>query len=310
MSHLILRSKIILRNKLVAAKNAVIGAAAVGLLHITRRFDATKTGNLFARVMRAIGPWWPEHRVARANLVAAFPEKSPEQIDTILTGVWDNLGRVGAEFAHLDHIWKYDPATPDVNSVEFTPQTEALFQELRDDGKGALIFASHLGNWELPALAAASHDLDSAVLFRRPNIAAADRMIQELRSVNMGDMIATTHDAPIKLAAALQRGVHIGMLVDQHFGRGVDVTFFGRKVKANPLLARLVRRIDCPIHGVRVVRLPNQRFRIDLTERIMPARDAAGEVDIQGTMQRVTSVIEGWVRDHPEQWLWLHRRWR
>ena len=310
MSHLILRSKIILRNKLIAAKNAVIGAAAVGLLHITRRFDATKTGNLFARVMRTIGPWWPEHRVARANLVAAFPEKSPEQIDAILTGVWDNLGRIGAEFAHLDHIWHYDEATPDKNTVEFGPGTQQRFADLKNDGQGALIFASHLGNWELPALAAAAHGLDSAVLFRRPNIAAADRAIQSIRAVKMGEMIANTHDAPIRIAGMLQRGLHIGMLVDQHFGRGVDVMFFGRKVKANPLLARLVRRIDCPIHGVRVVRLPNRRFRVDLTERIDPARDAAGEVDIQGTMQRVTSVIEGWVREHPEQWLWLHRRWR
>ncbi len=310
MAHLVLRSKIILRNKFVAAKNAVIGAAAVGLLRATRHFDAVKTGDVFAKITRTIGPWWPEHRVAHANLVAAFPEKSPEEIDAILTGVWDNLGRIGAEFAHLDHIWKYDDATPDTNTIEFGPGTQERFAELKNDGKGALIFASHLGNWELPALAAATHGLDSAVLFRRPNIAAADRAIQELRSVNMGEMIATTHDAPIKLAAALQRGLHIGMLVDQHFGRGVDVMFFGRRVKANPLLARLVRRIDCPVHGVRVVRLPNRRFRVDLTERIEPARDESGEVDIQGTMQRVTSVIEGWVREHPEQWLWLHRRWR
>jgi KDO2-lipid IV(A) lauroyltransferase len=310
MAHLVLRSKIILRNKFVAAKNAAIGAAAVGLLRATRHFDAVKTGDVFATITRTIGPWWPEHRVAHANLVAAFPEKSPEEIDAILTGVWDNLGRIGAEFAHLDHIWKYDPATPDKNTVEFGPGTQERFAELKNDGNGALIFASHLGNWELPALAAATHGLDSAVLFRRPNIAAADRAIQELRSVNMGEMIATTHDAPIKLAAALQRGLHIGMLVDQHFGRGVDVMFFGRRVKANPLLARLVRRIDCPVHGVRVVRLPNRRFRVDLTERIEPARNESGEVDIQGTMQRVTSVIEGWVREHPEQWLWLHRRWR
>ncbi|ACI93615.1 lipid A biosynthesis acyltransferase [Afipia carboxidovorans OM5] len=310
MAHLVLRSKIILRNKLIAAKNAAIGVAAITLLRVTRYFDAEKTGNFFARITRTLGPWWPENRVARANLVAAFPEKSSQEIDTILTGVWDNLGRVGAEFAHLDHIWHYDDATPDKNTVEFGPGTQERFAELKNDGQGALIFASHLGNWELPALAAAAHGLDSAVLFRRPNIAAADRAIQSIRAINMGEMIANTHDAPVRIAGMLQRGLHIGMLVDQHFGRGVDVTFFGRTAKANPLLARLVRRIDCPIHGVRVVRLPNGRFRVDLTERVEPARNASGEVDIQGTMQRVTSVIEGWVREHPEQWLWLHRRWR
>ena len=101
------------------------------------------------------------------------------------------------------------------------------------------------------------------------------------------------------------------MLVDQHYVRGVDVTFFGRTCKANPLLAQLARLVDCPIHGARMVRLPDRdRFRIDLTEAIAPARDTEGRVDVAGTMQIVTSVVEGWVREHPEQWLWLHRRWR
>jgi KDO2-lipid IV(A) lauroyltransferase len=79
---------------------------------------------------------------------------------------------------------------------------------------------------------------------------------------------------------------------------------------ANPLLARLARHYDCPIRGTRIVRLPGHRFTAELTEEIKPARDADGRVDIAGTMQIITNVVEGWVREYPEQWLWLHRRWR
>ena len=100
------------------------------------------------------------------------------------------------------------------------------------------------------------------------------------------------------------------MLVDQYLTNGVDVTFFGRKTKANPMLARLLRQVECPIHGVRIIRLPNHRFRAELSEEVKPVRDASGQIDIQGTMQAVTSVVEGWVREYPDQWLWLHRRWR
>jgi KDO2-lipid IV(A) lauroyltransferase len=224
--------------------------------------------------------------------------------------VWENLGRVGAEFAHLDKVWDYDPDHPERSRIETSARTLELFEQLRLDGKPALIFASHLGNWELPAVAAVAHGLDTAVLFRRPNIASADRLVQEMRSVKMGTLVAGGSGAPFKLAQALQDGKHVGMLIDQHFSNGVDVTFFGRKAKANPLLARLLRQIECPIHGARVVRLPGNRFRAELTEEIPPVRDANGKIDIQGTMQAVTSVIEGWVREYPEQWLWLHRRWR
>ena len=181
---------------------------------------------------------------------------------------------------------------------------------MRNDGKPALIFAAHLGNWELPAIGAATYKLDSAVLYRRPNIAAIDRWLRETRTASMGELISTSLDAPLKIAEALQRGAHVGMLVDQYYVRGVPVTFFGRRTMANPLLARLARHFDCPIHGTRVIRLPGHRFRGEITDAITPARDAGGKIDIAGTMQIITNVVEGWVREHPEQWLWLHRRWR
>src|SRR5260370_23870356 len=105
---------------------------------------------------------------------------------------------------------------------------------------------------------------------------------------------------------------HVAMLVDQHFVKGVEVTFFGRRCKANPLIAQLARHVECPIHGTRIVRRADDksRFAIEMTPAIVPARDAQGMIDIAGTMQVITTVIEGWVREHPEQWLWLHRRWR
>ncbi len=300
-----------LRNALKPLGGAAVGALAIGMLRTTRYFDPDKTAHLFGRITRLIGPALREQRIGRANLNAAFPEKSPEEIERILAGVWDNLGRVGAEFAHIDHIWDYDEDHPDPHGrVEIPQRTDELFRQLRTDGKPALVFASHLANWELPALAAVAHRLDTAILYRRPNIASADRIIQEMRQVNMGTLIPAGRDAPFRLAEALQNGQHVAMLVDQYLTGGVEVTFFGRKTRANPMLARLLRQIECPVHGTRVVRLPGNRFRAELTEEIPPVRDADGKIDIQGMTQKITSVIEGWVREHPEQWLWLHRRWR
>jgi Kdo2-lipid IVA lauroyltransferase/acyltransferase len=307
---LLLRAKSRLRDAIKPIGDAVVGALAVGLLRTMRYFDPIKTADALGRVTRLIGPLTREQRIGRANLVAAFPEKSPEEIEAILTGVWDNLGHYAAEFAHIDHIWEHDPAFPEKSRIEIQPRTHELFAKLRLDNKPALIFASHLGNWELPAVAAVAHGLDAATLFRRPNISSADRIIEELRSVKMGTLIPAGRDAPLKMAEALRKGQHVAMLVDQYFRNGVDVTFFGRKTKANPTLARLLRQIECPIHGVRIIRLPGHRFRAELSEEIEPVRDASGQIDVQGTMQAITSVIEGWIREYPDQWLWLHRRWR
>ena len=310
MQTLLLRARARIRDAIKPVSEAAVGALTIGLLRTTRYFDPIKTANLFGRIARLIGPLTREQRTGRANLTAAFPEKSPEEIDTILTGVWDNLGRLGAEFAHLDHIWEHDPAHPEDSRIEIQTRTHELFAQLRLDGKPALIFASHLGSFELAAVAAVAHGLDAAVLFRRPNIASANRIIEEIRSVKMGTLIPAGRDAPFKLAEALQRGQHVAILVDQWFTNGVDVTFFGRKTKANPTLARLLRQIECPIHGVRIIRLPNHRFRAELSDEVPPVRNEDGQIDVQGTMQAITTVVEGWIREYPDQWWWVHRRWR
>ncbi len=294
-----------------AAGYYLLGELSLLVFKGLRLTDPAWAADKSAKLLRLIGPWLPEHRTGRANLQAAFPDWPPEQIERVLGSVWENLGRVGAEFIHLDRLWHViDATTGEMDGIEFTPETIERFVRLRDDGKPALIFAAHLGNWELPALAARAFGLNSLALYRPPAIPQLRKRILETRSTRMGLLVPTSLGAPTVVADELARGIHAGMLVDQYNSRGVDVTFFGRRTKANPLIARLARHVDCPIHGTRVVRLPGNRFRVDLTEEIEKPRDAQGEIDVAATMQAINSVIEGWVREYPEQWLWLHRRWR
>jgi len=287
-----------------------VGVLAVGVLRLLRRTNPDRIATATTGIASRIGRWLPEHRVGRANLAAAYPEKSPAEIEEILRGVWENLGRVAAEYAHLDRLWDYDPARPNAGRIELAPGTSERFEQLRDDGKPALIFAAHLGNWELPALAAAAYGLETAVLYRAPNVVPVAQAVRKIRTLNMGMLIPTGIGAPVKAATALEAGKHFAMLVDQFYYHGADVTFFGRRTKANPMIARLARHYDCPIHGTRVVRLPDHRFRIELTDAVAAPRDGEGRVAVQATTQLITSIVEGWIREHPEQWLWLHRRWR
>jgi KDO2-lipid IV(A) lauroyltransferase len=291
--------------------DAAVGWAVVALLRALRRTDRRRTANGAARFLRNVGPWLREHRIGRANLAAAFPEKSPAEIEKILLGSWDNLGRVAAEFAHLDKLRVLDIERPGPAEVVFDKVSSDRFIEVRDGGRPTLFFTGHLANWELPALVAASFRLDTLLLYRPPSIRAISNAIVKIRAGCMGTLVASNFDAPIRLARALEAGRHVGMLVDQYDVRGIDVTFFGRTCKANPLIAQLARHLDCPIRGVRMVRQPDgNHFWGEFGEPIDAPRDAEGRVDVARTTQVITSVVEGWVREHPEQWLWQHRRWR
>jgi Kdo2-lipid IVA lauroyltransferase/acyltransferase len=286
----------------------LLGRLVKYLLAVLRRTDPDRASDFCGAVARRLGPLVPAHRVGRANLRAAFPEKDDAWISETLRGAWENLGRVAGEYVHLGTLWDYDIAHP--NTGRIVTDDAPLFVAMRDDGKPALCFAAHLGNWELPAVMAAAHDMPSAVLYRMPNNKAVAREISRIRAPLMGRLIRSRAQAPLEMAAALERGEHLGMLVDQRFSRGVDVTFFGRHCKANPSIARLARQFDCPVVGIRVIRLPDHRFRIAAEGPFELPRDAAGRVDVQRSTQLITSVIERWVRENPDQWLWFHRRWR
>jgi KDO2-lipid IV(A) lauroyltransferase len=279
-----------------------------GTMALARRLGSDKSGDIGAAIARRVGPLLPAHRTGLANLRAAFPDKSEAEIRALALGAWDNLGRTGAEYAHLDILFDYDHWSGKQGRVE----VEGIehFVSLRDDGRPGIIFSAHLGNWELPAICAARYGLEATAVFRAPNDPAAAHVVHEVRSRTMGSLQASHQGAAFAMRGVLERGGHLGMLIDQHFTRGVVVDFMGRPALANPLLGKLARQFDCPVHGVRVIRLPKHRFRVELTPPLDLPRDAGGEVEVQGAMQAMTRVVEGWVREHPEQWLWMHRRWR
>jgi KDO2-lipid IV(A) lauroyltransferase len=263
---------------------------------------------------RSLGPWLPVSKVGRRNLKRAFPDKTDAEIERILRGVWDNLGRYALEYPHLKRIWDYDPETDHGPEPRRGGRIEVVgvdqFMNLRDDGKPALIFASHLGNWELLPVAAARHGLPVTVLYKPPNNPIAAEMLERVRRDAMGELLSTGVHSAVAAVEVVEKGGHLGMLVDQHSRFGPVVPFFGNPVRAAPLLAKLARRYQCPLHGARVERLGGARFRATLTPPIeIPITDDVA-ADIEAIMTNVMSIIEGWVRERPEQWLWLHRRWR
>ena len=279
-----------------------------GVFALARALGPDRSSAVGGAIARRLGPLLPQHRIGLANLRAAFPDKSEAEIRAILAGAWENIGRLGAEYPHLGQLFDYDHYSGEIGRIEVDGIEH--FIALAEDGKPALIFSAHLANWELPPICAARYGLDSTVVFRPPNEPAAAHVLHEIRSQTMGGLEAARQGAAFAMRGVLERGGHLGMLIDQHFTRGVTVDFLGRPAFTNPIMGKFARAFDCPVHGVRVIRLPAGRFRLQLTPALDLPRDAEGLVDVQGAMQAMTRVVEDWVREHPEQWLWMHRRWR
>jgi Kdo2-lipid IVA lauroyltransferase/acyltransferase len=298
--------------RLLAVAAAPVELVLVGLVQAVfaflRLLGPERASNLGAWLTRRVGPLLPAHKTALANIRMAFPGMADAEVRRIAAGAWENLGRTGAEYAHLHHLFDWSPDAPDAGRT--VVDGIAHFEALRDDGKPGIIFSAHLANWELPAICAARYGLDATAVFRAPNSRVAARIVHSIRSGAMGGLAAAGPGASFAMREVLEKGGHLGMLIDQHFTRGVVTPFIGQPALTNPILGKFAKYFDCPVHGVRVIRLPGYRFRLELTPPLDMPRDANGQVDVKGAMAAMTRVVEDWVREYPEQWLWMHRRWR
>jgi len=286
-----------------------MGGVVKGVAALARGLGPERAGGLGSLVARGLGRFASEQRLALANLAAAFPDKSEAERRRILSGVWDNLARTVAELPSVSKMILKDPSDP---TRGLTDRVEVVGEEwllqLRDDGQTGLAFLAHLGNWELLAPFIASYGERLVTLYRTPHNRAVAENLARWRG-DIIDLVESGPGAAMKVANVMRTGRHFAMLSDQRLNSGPEVPFFGRLAPTNPIVARFARQFDCPVIGVRCIRLPGARFRIEVTRPLDLPRDDEGKVDVVETTAQITSVIEGWVREHPEQWLWLHDRW-
>ena len=290
------------------AVERLVAFVARHLIRFVRWIGRRRATKFVSLLIRIVGPLLPENRTAANNLAQAFPEKSAAERAAILKGCWANFASVAVEFLFLEEMTApFDPARPDEGPITISGIGE--FVALRDDGRTAVIFTAHLANWEVLGVIATKFGLKTVLPYRAPsNAHFAEDVLQE-REAMMGTLIPNSRGAAFEIATAMEAGAHLGMLVDQKLFGGPRVPFFGHPAPTNPLAARFARQFDCPVHGARAIRLPGGRLHLELTPPVEMPRDAEGLIDVEAATAKITSVVEGWVREHPEQWLWLHDRW-
>ncbi|WP_421925744.1 lipid A biosynthesis lauroyl acyltransferase [Neoaquamicrobium sediminum] len=282
--------------------------AAMAALWLLRLLPPDRALDFADRVARRIGPWFGRHRVALDNLRNAYPEKSEEEIQAIASDMWGNMARLAGEYVFLDQLFDFEPNSDKTGRVEVIG--EEIFVRVRSSDRPHIFFTAHTGNFELLPVAAASYELPVTALFRAPNNPYIAKYIFSTRADAMGELIASRAGAAFGLARILERGGNIGVLVDQKFQKGVPTTFFGLPCNTSPLVAKLARQYECDVYPARSVRLPGNRYRLEIFDRLELPRTEKGTLDVQATSQLLNDTVEGWVREHPGQWMWFHKRWK
>ena len=279
-------------------------AQAVALaifLAICRLLPVDWASALGGWIGRTVGPLMGQNRKAERNLARAMPENTAEENRRIIRGMWNNLGRVIAEYPHLNRICdRLEGGRVEIQGLE-------IVRALIDDGKPGILFGAHLANWEVQPYIARHTGLELGLIYRAPNNDWVDAMIRRMRDAPM--LFRKGQEGARALYSLLRRGGHVAMLVDQKMNDGIPVPFFGRDAMTAPAIAQFGLRLGCVLVPVRTERLDGARFRITVYPPLeMPTTGERAEKE-RAVMTAINTMVEDWIRKRPEQWLWLHRRW-
>ena len=252
---------------------------------------------------RKIGPRLRVTNNARRELAITFPKLSAADIKTIIDQMWDNLGRTAGEHPHLAKFNPYkENSRVELIGVEF-------IEQLRDDAQPGIFFSAHLANWELVPLASTKRDLPLHLVYRRANNPFFDRLVQKGRLGTGGQYFPKGAAGSKGILRALNNGDHLAMLVDQKMNDGIRVPFLGRDAMTAPALAQLALRYNCPVVPVQVERLQGAYFRVTVHPPLSQPKTGNRKTDIAAITTVVNEHLGSWIKQQPEQWLWVHNRW-
>ena len=255
-------------------------------------------------VAETIGPRLGVTKRARLNLRRAMPALTDGDIERIVHGMWNNIGRVVAEYAHLD---EFDVAEPNKRIEGVGVE---VFRQGPPPGQRFIFFSAHYGNWEIATVVASLAGYAITGIYRAINNPIVDRLIMDARTRTGSELIPKGAIAAKGAVGALLQGRSLCLLVDQKMNDGIAVPFFGRDAMTAPALARLALRYDCVCVPVRVVRTKGAHFRLMAEPALPLPKTGDVEADTMTLMTAVNATVERWVRERPDQWFgWLHRRW-
>lgn len=273
------------------------------LLFLFRLFPARKASDLGGLIGRTLGPRLAASRKAYRNLEMALPGLSTHHKDTVIKDMWDNLGRVVAEYPHLEDIAKNHTEIVGFENIKkFVDQQQPI-----------MFFGAHIANWEVASVALfKQYNICADITYRAPNNPWVDRYLYNVRAAS-GKLKAysKSRQGGRDLIKAIKDRRNVAILIDQKYNEGIDVDFFNRPASTNPAFVSLAQKYNLPLIPANSERLPDGRFRFHI-EPPLPVFEKDGHTPrpIEDVIADAHVILENHIVQNPGQWLWVHRRWK
>lgn len=257
--------------------------------------------NLGGFIGRTVGPRLAASRKARRNLDLALPGLPDAEKSKIITQMWDNLGRVIAEYPHLEKIVK----------TRLTLVNEDIIRKTIDAGQGGVFIAAHQGNWEVDMATLFLHfNVVPSLTYRAPNNPMTDYLLEHARTLQGRiKAIPKARSSGRDLMTVMKNKEYLGILIDQKYHEGIAVDFFGYPAMTNPVAVMLCQKYNAPLIPVQNRRTGPAQFELTVYKPMKLFNDDGTPLNVADVLTEANGLIQNWIVQDPGQWLWLHRRW-
>lgn len=269
---------------------------------LCRLLPYKRASDLGGWIGRSLGPKLAASRKARRHIRTAFPNIVEAEETRLLLGMWDNLGRVMAEYPHLEEICR----------DYLTMENGELVQQLIDQNSPAVFFSCHSSNWEVNCLSTLiKYGKGVDVTYRAPNNPYSDKLLLNARTLG-GRLNAypKSRSAARAILKAIKNGNFLGTMLDQKFSDGPTLDFFGHPASINPGFVELCQKTNCPLIPVQNQRIDKHNIRFVLHPPMQLFEEDGTPRPVNDVLIEINKMFEDWITQAPEQWLWLHRRWK
>jgi KDO2-lipid IV(A) lauroyltransferase len=272
------------------------------LLAVLARRTPEDAVRLARRLFGSVGPRTAKRHVVMRNLYVALPERSEEELRGVAREIFGNAGAALAEIVHLDRIWQER-----TTRLEF--RTDPGVRFTGKPGRPAVLVTAHVGPWTLTNFVARQFGFPLTIVYAAESNPYVHDLMFRLRSALGVEMVARDNSMRT-LMRELGAGRVVGLGSDVRLDSGELLPFFGHDMLSNTVPARLALRYGCELVPVRAERTAPGQFRITMCEPIAPPDAATPVADAAADMtRRLNTVFEEWIRETPEEWLCLARRW-
>ena len=271
------------------------------IFKIIRLRNSTLLGSCLAKIF---GPLFRSRKIIEKNLKVCFKNIDSNEIGKISLGMWDNIGRTFAEYVFFKDFKK------NKNNLIKIQGTEYL-DEIKKSNKPAVFVSGHFANFELMAMQLNVHGIKFAAIYRPLNNLFLDPILEYLRLKYVNPILIKKGRSSMReLLSKIKNGYSIALLVDQRTSEGKKVEFFNCPALTTTVPAQISLRFDCKIVPIYIERLSDSNFEIVVNKPFEYKKSGNYEKDSYDLTLEINKIIEKMILKRPEQWLWLHNRWK